>query len=74
MRARSTYRWIGVGLVLACLWPTAARAQTDEVVYFYTDAVGSVRMTTDGAGTVLARYDFHPFGARRCHPRRPRPT
>lgn len=44
------------------LSPAAARAQADEVVYYHTDAIGSVRMITDATGTVLARYDFAPFG------------
>ncbi len=52
------------GLAVATLaWPVAAAAQSDTVVYYYTDAVGTVRMTTDGSGTVLARYDDPPFGA-----------
>ena len=43
------------------LWPCAASAQ-DEVVYYHTDAIGSVRMVTDASGTVIARYDYSPFG------------
>jgi RHS repeat-associated protein len=47
----------------ALLWPAGARAQGgDEVVYYHTDAIGSVRMTTDASGAVIARYDFRPFG------------
>jgi RHS repeat-associated protein len=45
------------------LGPTAAAAQ-DEVVYYHTDAIGSVRMVTDAAGAVIARYDYLPFGER----------
>jgi RHS repeat-associated protein len=37
-------------------------AQTEEVVYYHTDAIGSVRMTTGPTGAVLERYDFLPFG------------
>jgi RHS repeat-associated protein len=49
--------------LVALLWPAAAGAQGgDEVVYYHTDAIGSVRMTTDAGGAVIARYDFRPFG------------
>jgi RHS repeat-associated protein len=41
--------------------PATARAQ-DEVVYYHTDAIGSVRMISDEAGTIIARYDYTPFG------------
>lgn len=34
----------------------------DEVIYYHTDAVGSVRMITDANGAVVGRYDFLPFG------------
>ena len=43
------------------LTPATARAQ-DEVVYYHTDAVGSVRMITDASGAVIGRYDYLPFG------------
>jgi len=48
-----------IGVLLA---PATARAQADEVVYYHTDAVGSVRMVTDASGAVVARYDYLPFG------------
>jgi RHS repeat-associated protein len=49
--------------LVALLWPAVAGAQGgDEVVYYHTDAIGSVRMTTDAGGAVIARYDFRPFG------------
>lgn len=42
---------------------TVASAQSQEtVIYYHTDAIGSVRMITDGHGQVVARYDFLPFG------------
>lgn len=44
------------------LTPTPARAQSEEVIYYHTDAIGSVRMTTDATGAVVARYDYAPFG------------
>src|SRR5262249_53395693 len=34
---------------------------TPTVTYYHTDAVGSVRMTTDQNGQVIARYDYLPF-------------
>jgi RHS repeat-associated protein len=49
---------LALALVLA---PSAALAQ-DEVVYYHTDAIGSVRMVTDATGAVVARYDYLPFG------------
>ena len=32
------------------------------MVYFHTDATGSVRMITSATGAVIGRYDFMPFG------------
>ena len=55
-------RWIWVALIGILLTPALASAQAEEVVYFHTDAIGSVRMITDSTGTVLARYDYTPFG------------
>src|SRR5688572_30300310 len=34
----------------------------EEISYFHTDAIGSVRMITNAAGAVVARYDYLPFG------------
>jgi RHS repeat-associated protein len=48
-------------VVATLLWPAVAHAQ-DEVVSYHSDAIGSVRMTTDATGAVLDRYDFLPFG------------
>src|SRR5688572_27845111 len=42
--------------------PVMAYAQTETVVYYHTDAIGSVRMVTNEAGQVVARYDYQPFG------------
>ena len=51
---------VAIGILLA---PVPAWAQSsDEVVYYHTDAIGSVRMTTDATGAVIQRYDFLPFG------------
>jgi RHS repeat-associated protein len=50
-------------LLLAVLLMSAGVASAqDTVIYYHTDAVGSVRMITDANGGVLARYDFEPFG------------
>ena len=43
------------------LAPATARAQ-DTVVYYHTDAIGSVRAITDSTGAEIARYDYLPFG------------
>jgi RHS repeat-associated protein len=54
---------IGVLCVgLMALVPGVARAQTEQVYYYHTDAVGSVRMITDASGQEVTRYDFWPFG------------
>lgn len=44
--------------------PRGAGAQDETVIYYHLDAIGSVRMVTDAAGQVVARYDFLPFGER----------
>jgi RHS repeat-associated protein len=50
-------------VALAVAVPTLAHAQvSDEVTYYHTDAVGSVRVVTDAGGQVVARYDYLPFG------------
>lgn len=56
-------RRTGYIVMLLCIafLPASAWAQ-ETVVYFHTDAVGSVRMTTDASGQVLERYDYQPFG------------
>jgi len=48
-----------IGLLFA---PVAARAQAEDVVYYHTDAIGSVRAITDATGAVIGRYDYLPFG------------
>ncbi len=52
---------IALSLVLS-LARVAAAQSSDTVIYYHTDAIGSVRMTTDANGGVLERYDFQPFG------------
>jgi RHS repeat-associated protein len=51
-----------VVLTLSLLVPGVVAAQTETVTYYHTVAIGSVRMVTDAAGQVVARYDFQPFG------------
>lgn len=63
-------RSIWITLIGILLVPASARAQ-DEVVYFHTDAIGSVRVVTDATGAVIARYDYLPFGERWDPPQNP---
>ena len=56
--------WLSIMVLTALVagtGPAAAQSQ-DTVIYYHTDAVGSVRMITDEAGQVVARYDYNPFG------------
>ena len=54
--------------------PIAAQGQSPEtVIYYHTDAIGSVRMTTDANGQVIGRYDFSPFGEPWAAPPTPDP-
>ena len=65
------FRYLSGGLVmtrrllvtLAILTlPRLVLAQTEEVQYLHSDAIGSVRLVTDANGQVLKRYDYLPFG------------
>ena len=47
---------------LVLLVPALAAAQEETVIYYHTDAIGSVRMITDAHAGVVSRYDFLPFG------------
>ena len=47
--------------VLVLLMSGRAAAQ-ETILYYTTDAIGSVRMVTDSGGAVVARYDYRPFG------------
>jgi RHS repeat-associated protein len=49
-------------MALLAFMPRVAQAQTEQVFYYHTDAIGSVRMITDETGQVVARYDYLPFG------------
>ncbi len=53
---------VGTVLALLTFMPPVAQAQTEQVFYYHTDAIGSVRMITDATGQVVARYDYLPFG------------
>src|SRR5206468_5341336 len=43
---------------------TIANPTADQVVYYHTDAIGSVRLLTDATGATIAgsRRDYLPFG------------
>ncbi len=58
---KSIQRIAWASLVAMLLVPALASAQ-DVVVYYHTDAIGSVRAVTDDTGAVIARYDYLPFG------------
>jgi RHS repeat-associated protein len=49
-------------VALGLLIPRPAAAQAGTVEYYGTDAVGSVRIVFDAAGTVVGRMDYGPFG------------
>lgn len=58
---KHSLRLLSMALFTVAL-PTVARAQTDTTEYYTTDAIGSVRVIFDAAGTVKARMDYGPFG------------
>ncbi len=60
---RTSIQRIAWASLLAIAVPALASAQ-DVVVYYHTDAIGSVRAVTDDTGAVIARYDYLPFGER----------
>jgi RHS repeat-associated protein len=53
---------IVVALVLGLPSLVGAQGGPEVVVYFHTDAIGSVRMVTDANGAVVDHYDYLPFG------------
>jgi RHS repeat-associated protein len=50
------------GLLLA-LWLLAGLAQAGTRHYYYTDPQGTPLAKTDASGTVIATYDYAPYGA-----------
>lgn len=60
---------ICAALLVTLLSVGIASAQ-DTVIYYHTDAIGSVRMITDASGGVLERFDYLPFGGD-CAPNPP---
>jgi RHS repeat-associated protein len=58
----SLIRYVTIGQAGVGGEPPPPPTGPEEVVYFHTDAIGSVRLITDAAGAVVARYDFQPFG------------
>ena len=57
-------RLAAIAIALSFLPAIAAAQSSDEVRYYHSDAVGTVRVITDDTGTVQARYDYQPFGKR----------
>jgi RHS repeat-associated protein len=54
---------IAVVSLLALLLASSSFAQSgEEVVYFHSDAIGSVRLVTNANGQVVGQYDYLPFG------------
>ena len=53
--------FVTVVALLMLLIPERVAAQ-ETILYYTTDAIGSVRMVTDSGGAVVARYDYRPFG------------
>src|SRR5688572_2965757 len=49
-------------LVLISTSSGAFAQGSETVVFYHTDAIGSVRVVTDASGQVLERYDDQPFG------------
>jgi RHS repeat-associated protein len=56
-------RWL-VAAIGVVLWGTTSvfAQSSDQVTYYHTDAIGSVRAITDASGQLVAREDFLPFG------------
>ena len=61
-RTTAMKRLIWGAAIGVLLTPAMARAQTEDVVYYHTDAIGSVRLITDANGAVIRHYDSLPFG------------
>jgi RHS repeat-associated protein len=55
---RTAFAFLALVLVST---PSSAQG-AEEVVYFHSDAIDSVRLTTDENGQVIERYDYLPFG------------
>ena len=60
MDRRTGMKTIWVGLLLAGVLVTPARAET--VTYLHTDLLGSVVLETDQNRNVVARYEYEPYG------------
>jgi len=61
-----TRHWRVVALVVSqlCALASSARAQGagDAIVYYDSDAIGSVRFVSNAAGQMVERHDYLPFG------------
>ncbi|HWX65435.1 MAG TPA: RHS repeat-associated core domain-containing protein [Rhodanobacter sp.] len=51
-------RW----LILTSLWLCTAVAQAGTHHYYYTDPQGTVLAKADASGTIIATYDYAPYG------------
>src|SRR5688500_18821767 len=51
-----------VASTLGFLLNSSSALAQEEVVYFHTDAIGSVPAVTDNSGALIARWDYLPFG------------
>ena len=58
-------RLVAFVIAVTATLPSIAMAQaTDEVLYYHTDATGSVRMITNASQQEVVRHVFTPFGER----------
>jgi RHS repeat-associated protein len=53
---------VAVALVLVGFGAGGSASAQDTVTYFHTDGIGSVKLTTNASGNVVAHYDYLPFG------------
>jgi len=49
-------------LLVACVAPSTAIAQTERIEHYALDALGSIRVVFDANGAVIGRMDYAPFG------------
>ena len=59
---RVKHLWMTVGAVLLTATGAWAQAPALTVEYYHLDALGSVRVVTDGAGAIVPTQDYRPFG------------
>ena len=49
-------------VLIALASPARAQGAGDPIVYYDTDAIGSVRFVSNAAGQMVERHDYLPFG------------